>query len=103
MTLDNWPTTADLLDVFSAEMTAADGMRSATLAEADQFLNLLPALSSVLHHLPAKQASEIVQQILGRFARDGDRSGFGLMNAVTSTARDTRNPDLRWRLEEFGG
>ena len=25
------------------------------------------------------------------------------MNAVTATARDTRDPDLRWRLEEFGG
>lgn len=83
--------------------TAADGMRSATLAEADQFLNLLPVLSTALNHLPAKQAGQIVQQILGRFTRDGDRSGFGLMNAVTATARDTRDPDLRWRLEEFGG
>jgi hypothetical protein len=25
------------------------------------------------------------------------------MNAVTSVARDTRDPELRWRLEEFGG
>ena len=53
------------------------GCGSATLAEADQFLNLLPVLSSVLHHLPAKQANQIVQQILGRFDRDGDRSRLG--------------------------
>jgi hypothetical protein len=25
------------------------------------------------------------------------------MNAVTSVARDTRDPELRWRLETFGG
>jgi hypothetical protein len=25
------------------------------------------------------------------------------MNAVTSVARDTRDPELRWRLEELGG
>jgi len=25
------------------------------------------------------------------------------MNSVTSLARDTRDPDLRWNLEEFGG
>jgi hypothetical protein len=25
------------------------------------------------------------------------------MNAVTSVARDTQDPDLRWRLEELGG
>jgi hypothetical protein len=24
------------------------------------------------------------------------------MNAVTSTARDTRDPEVRWRLEELG-
>ena len=57
--------------------TAADGMRSATLAEADQFLNLLPVLSTVLHHLPPQQANQIVQQILGRFARDGTGHGSG--------------------------
>jgi hypothetical protein len=25
------------------------------------------------------------------------------MNAVTSVARDTRDPETRWRLEELGG
>jgi transposase len=28
---------------------------------------------------------------------------FSLMNAVTSLARDERDPELRWRLEELGG
>ena len=41
--------------------------------------------------------------ILGNLVREGDRSRFGLVNAVTSTARDTQDPKLRWDLEEFGG
>jgi hypothetical protein len=41
--------------------------------------------------------------ILDRFTKGSDRSRFGLMNAVTSLARDTRDPELRWRLEELGG
>jgi hypothetical protein len=28
---------------------------------------------------------------------------FGFMNAVTAVARDTRDPETRWRLEELGG
>lgn len=83
--------------------SAAEGMRSATFTAADQFVNVLPMLSQVMRHLSPKQAGQAIEQILGRFERDGDRSRFGLMNAVTATARDTRDPDLRWRLEEFGG
>ena len=37
------------------------------------------------------------------FISGSDRNRFGLMNAVTSVARDTRDPDARWRLEELGG
>jgi hypothetical protein len=42
-------------------------------------------------------------EIIERFFRDGDRSLFGLVNAVTSVARDQREPEVRWRLEELGG
>jgi hypothetical protein len=28
---------------------------------------------------------------------------FGLVNAVTSVARDQKDPQVRWRLEELGG
>lgn len=38
-----------------------------------------------------------------RFELEGDRSQYGLMNAVTSVARDTKDPETRWRLEELGG
>src|SRR5947207_980406 len=54
--------------------SAAEGMRSATFTAADQFVNLLPLLSQALRHLPLKQAGQVIEQILGRFDRDGDRS-----------------------------
>jgi hypothetical protein len=41
--------------------------------------------------------------IVERFTLGRDRSAFGLLNAVTSVARDTRDPETRWRLEELGG
>ncbi len=34
---------------------------------------------------------------------DEDPSEFGLMNAITSVARDTSDHSMRWNLEEFGG
>jgi hypothetical protein len=44
-----------------------------------------------------------MQEIMGRFFGDEDRTRFGLMNAVTSVARDTSDPETRWNLEELGG
>ncbi len=65
----------------------------------DPRTSLMPHLSK----LPADQASEIVEQTHRRFAEDADESRYGLINAVTSLARDTRNPELRWALETIGG
>jgi len=42
------------------------------------------------------------EEIAGRFARSSDGSRFSLMNAVTSVARDTRAPELKWDLEVVG-
>jgi hypothetical protein len=77
---------------------AAEQMRSAREIQADAALNLLPLLSHFRGRGPA-----LMGAILERFFGEGDRTRFGLMNAVTSLARDTRDPDLRWRLEELGG
>jgi len=44
----------------------------------------------------------IINEIIGRFARQPDRSGFGFMNAITSTARDTPNQEEKWKLETIG-
>ena len=81
---------------FAATM---DGIRSAAARQADMVLNVMPMLA----RLSQQMAAEVLEQIAGRFLRERDRSAFGLMNAVTSLARDTREPEMRWRLEEFGG
>jgi len=74
-------------------------MRSAAEVEADVALQLLPFLTQ----LPAHDAARIAAQVFRRFGAQPDRSLFGLRNAVTSLARDTRDAELRWRLEELGG
>jgi len=78
---------------------AADEMRTAAQVEAEMTLPLLPALGRVPQHV----AAHVMRAILQRFAADGDQSTFGLMNAVTSIARDTDDVEARWSLEELGG
>jgi hypothetical protein len=74
---------------------ASQQMRSSQDARADMMLSLMPLLS----RLPGT----IVTAVLQRFFEDGDPSSFGLANAITATARDTSDPEMRWRLEELGG
>ena len=74
-------------------------MAAARDAEADMFLNLMPHLS----RLGPVRGKALMLQVMRRFRRDKDRSRYGLMNAVTATARETRDPAVRWRLEELGG
>jgi hypothetical protein len=82
-------------EVFS---NAVDDFRMASRQEGDITVLQLLMVSSypnwIRSHFP---------EIMRRFLRDDDRSMFGLVNAVTSTARDQRDPDARWRLEELGG
>ena len=74
-------------------------IRDSRSASTELLIHLLPALASMS---PAS-ARQLFETIMGRFVRAGDRSRFGLMNAVTSVARDTSDQKLRWRLEELGG
>jgi len=53
--------------------------------------------------LPPERQTEMRREIESRFESGGDPSLFGLMNAITSIARDEPDPELRWRLEELGG
>jgi len=61
--------------------------------------------ASLLSMLPSAKllGRRFFRSIIQRFAGGRDRTLFGLMNAVTSLARDTRDPETRWRLEELGG
>ncbi len=78
---------------------AVGAMRQAAQREADVMLQLMP----VLPHMPPGMRASILRQIIRRFEAEHDPSVFGLVNAVTSVARDTSDPETRWRLEELGG
>ena len=43
-----------------------------------------------------------VREVLRRMLSDG-ATGYSMMNAITSVARDTSDPETRWRLEAAGG
>jgi hypothetical protein len=73
-------------------------IRSSREGKADLALTLLPHISRL-----GSGSSQILRAIVERFFGEGDQSRFGLMNAITSVARDRRNPDERWELEELGG
>lgn len=74
-------------------------IRSAVDREADFALTVLP----MLDRLPEAVRVSMMGLIAGRFFGAAERSRYGLMNAITSLARDTSEPDLKWRLEEIGG
>ena len=78
---------------------AVSAMRSAAERQADLMLQLIP----VLVHMPPGVRASVLRAIVGRFESGRDRSVYGLANAVTSVARDTRDAETRWRLEELGG
>jgi hypothetical protein len=78
---------------------AAEQMRSAQEIQADLALSVLPMLA---RH-SSQAGSNLLAEVVARFFGEGDMSRFGLMNAITSVARDTRDPEARWGLEELGG
>jgi hypothetical protein len=84
-------------EVFAAGIAE---MRTARDVRADNDITLM---SSVLTHVAALGDTRIVELVLSRFLNGADKSRFGLMNAVTSVARDAAKPEQRWRLEELGG
>jgi hypothetical protein len=85
--------------VEEAFTVAAEQMRSASAAAADHILTMMHVFSG--KSSPAGR--QMMTEILKRFLDGQERSRFALMNAVTSVARDTEDPELRWRLEEAGG
>jgi hypothetical protein len=83
-------------EVFSR---AAGQIKSATGTIAQfNVLHLLSAWS-----VPETMQAQLRREIMRDFLQAHDRSTFGLMNAVTSVARDQEDPEVRWRLEELGG
>lgn len=61
---------------------------------------------TLLTHLLRAQSDierEMLTRMIERHGTGGDSSAYGVFNAVTSLARDTADPDLRWRLQVLGG
>jgi hypothetical protein len=78
---------------------STEAMRGAAEVQAEAMLAML----SHLLRMSGDQQEQLVSMILGRYEEEGERSGYSVVNAVTSVARDTEDPALRWRLEEVGG
>lgn len=76
---------------------------AAMRAARDFDIDLALALTSLRTAIPDARRDGILDAIFHQFSKTRDRSRFGLMNAVTATARHARDPDRRWRLEELGG
>lgn len=74
------------------EMRAA----AVTPGTMDMLLSLLPLLPSLSEH------PEITRAIMNQYAAGEDDSVFGILNAITATARDTEDPEMKWSLEELG-
>ena len=86
----------------SAEEVFAEGvqqMRSATATSVELALMMMPLMARI----GELSGTNLSAEIIDRFFRDGDRSRFGLVQAITSVARDNIDPDVRWNLEELGG
>jgi hypothetical protein len=73
--------------------------RRAQRTRPDQTLSFLSSIERSQTRLPVR----LIQSILRRFETQEDRSLYGLMNAVTSVARDVSNPAIKADLEELGG
>jgi hypothetical protein len=83
--------------------TAASEMRLAVRSEVDIALTLVSLLSRLKADFASDFAAEVLMDIVDRFFEGRDNSRFGLLNALTSVARDTSDPEVRWRLEVIGG
>jgi hypothetical protein len=91
-----------LVELCSAEeifVNAVQQMRSARNTDASMMLRLLTRMAQQSHAMPER----VLQSILNRWTHAADTSRFGLMNAITAEARETRDPAARWGLEELGG
>jgi len=97
-----------LIDLHQAVTACATGdsfkscihdMQAATVANrtVDALLNLLPLIS----HFPNNH--QMLRTIIDNFLTEGDETAYGMMNAVTATARDTSDRRVKWELEALGG
>ena len=81
-------------------VASVDEMKSAA---ADMQVNLLLAIAPILASMPAGLNQQFIADLLDRVSARPSGSRYDLMNHVTATAREMRDPEDKWRLEELGG
>jgi hypothetical protein len=82
----------------AAFVDAVRAMQWATRQPPDLISHLLPMLRGM-----QRRDAALHVEMVERYMREQDPSAFGLVNAVTSIARDTADPERRWSIEEMGG
>jgi hypothetical protein len=97
---------------------ALDDVRAAIKACADPaaFANAVRMMQQTTRRVPDLMSTlllrligvrprdyELRAEMVERYMRQHDPSAFGLVNAVTSIARDTADPERRWNIERMGG
>jgi hypothetical protein len=78
---------------------AVGQMRQAASVQAD----LAIAMMTMMSRWPARMVLTWMERFTAEFEAAQDRTGYGVMNAVTAAARKTTDPDMRWNIEELGG
>jgi len=103
---------APLLSAITAPPGDGIGLEPEVMAVAAVLLSALRSRNSAERRVavienPAGDRSgdeaDLVSTVVDRYRTDGDPSRFGLANAITATARDIQDPDLKWELEKLGG
>jgi hypothetical protein len=64
---------------------------------------ILSALMPALFRRSAQHHGDLMTGVLSQYRKEGDRSRFGLAQAITAVARDIQDPELKWDLEKLGG
>lgn len=64
---------------------------------------ILSALMPALFRPSAQHHGDLMTGVLSQYRKEGDRSRFGLAQAITAVARDVQDPELKWDLEKLGG
>jgi hypothetical protein len=80
---------------------SVEALRASRDRNADLAIGMMANLRRMTAKFP--DSSNFTKRILDQFFEERDRSHYGLINAITAVARETREPERRWELESFAG
>jgi len=94
-----------ILPLLSRSRDLVSGLieRSVREKKAPDINTILSALMPALFWRSAPHHGDLMTGVLSRYGKEGDRSRFGLAQAITAVARDVQDPELKWDLEKLGG